>query len=92
MLHLILPYPWVCGFVDKSRTLASSAGNKEYMYDGKPGLSWSIPWLAGMYALCCQVKPSITPDEFIDKALATGDTITVDENGKSYQLSAVINL
>ena len=73
------------------RTLASSAGNKEYMYDGKPGISWSIPWLAGMYALCCQVKPSITPDEFIDKAMATGDTITVEENGKAYQLSKVIN-
>ena len=73
------------------RTLASSAGDKEYMYNGDGGLSWSIPWLAGMYALCCQVKPSITPDEFVDKALATGDTITVEENGKTYQLSKVIN-
>ena len=73
------------------RTYAEFTGTSDYAFDSIGGISWSAPWLAGMYALCCQVKPSITPDEFIDKALATGDTITVEENGRSYQLSKVIN-
>ena len=31
--------------------------------------------LAGLYALACQVKPSVTPEEFIDTAHRTGDPL-----------------
>ena len=34
-------------------------------------LSWSTPWLAGMYVLAKQVSPDITPEEFWDIALKT---------------------
>lgn len=46
------------------RTMASS-WNKEgqYMYNGKGGISWSVPYLAGLFALILQVNPNIQRQE-----------------------------
>ena len=60
-----------------SRTTASPVRNGDYVYYRRGGWSWVIPYLAGLYALACQVKPSVTPEEFWLKAAETGDTITV---------------
>lgn len=58
-----------------SRTTASPTGPKDYVFYRLGGLSWSVPWAAGLYALACQVKPDITPEVFWAKALETGDTL-----------------
>jgi hypothetical protein len=58
-----------------SRATASPTGSKDYVFYRVGGWSWSIPWLAGLYALSCQVKPDITPEIFWETALATGDSL-----------------
>ena len=60
-----------------SRTTASPTGPNDYVFYREGGLSWTTPYLAGVYALVCQVKPDITPEQFWAKALATGDVIDV---------------
>ena len=40
------------------------------------------PFLAGIYALACQVKPEITPEIFWDKALETGEKRIVHRGDK----------
>ena len=49
------------------RTMASS-WNKEgqYMYNGKGGISWSVPYLAGLFALILQVNPNIEREEIAE--------------------------
>ncbi len=42
------------------RTMASSWSKKDqYAYNGKGGISWSVPYLAGLFALILQVNPNI---------------------------------
>lgn len=74
-----------------SRTTASPTGEKDYVFYRAGGWSWSIPYIAGLYALACEVKPDITPEIFWSEALKTGDTIKVNKNGKEYELKKVVN-
>jgi len=48
------------------RTLASPKGGSEYTYQGKGGLSWSTPYLAGLFVLALQVNPDLKQEEIID--------------------------
>ncbi len=61
-----------------SRTTAGPSATDEYVFYRQGGWSWAIPYLAGVYALACQVKPTITPDEFWQTALKTAATIDLD--------------
>lgn len=74
-----------------SRTTASPTGSKDYVFYRNGGWSWSIPYIAGLYALTCQIEPDITPDIFWTKALETGDSIKVQNNGKEYELKKIVN-
>lgn len=74
-----------------ARSVASPTGVNDYVYYSQGGWSWSIPYVAGIYALACQVKPDITPKEFWSTGLATGDTIQVPKDGQSYSLGKIIN-
>ena len=49
------------------RTMASS-WNKEgqYMYNGRGGISWSVPYLAGLFALILQINPNIKREEIAE--------------------------
>ena len=58
-----------------SRTTASYTGESDYIFYRQGGLSWAAPWLAGIYALCVQVYPEITPALFIALSFETGDAI-----------------
>jgi len=58
-----------------SRCTASPTGNDDYVFYRQGGWSWSIPYLAGLYALACQVKPDVTPEIFWAAAIKTGDSI-----------------
>ena len=60
-----------------SRTTASPTGADDHVFYRQGGWSWITPYLAGVYALACQVKPDITPDEFLSLALETGRTMEV---------------
>jgi len=74
-----------------SRCTASQSGKSSYAFYSMGGLSWSIPYIAGLYALACQVKPSVIPQEFWNKALETGDEIKIEKNNKVYKLGKIVN-
>lgn len=67
-----------------SRCTANFTGNEDYVFYRSGGLSWSVPYLAGLYALCCQVKPDITPEQFLTEIIATGDTFPIVKDGQTY--------
>ena len=59
------------------RTAASPAGAEEYVQFAEGGMSWAVPYVAGLYALACQVKPEVTFAEFLAAAQATANPISI---------------
>lgn len=74
-----------------SRATASPTGVGDYVFYRHGGWSWSIPYLAGIYALAAQVKPEITPEEFWGTALNTGRTIQIQHDGKKYDFGVILD-
>jgi hypothetical protein len=73
------------------RTLASPTGPNDYVFYWSAGWSWSVPWISGLYALACQVKPDITPELFWAEALKTGRTIHLTKEGDSIEFGTIAN-
>ncbi len=74
-----------------SRTTAGYTDKDEYVFYNGGGLSWAVPYISGLYALACQVKPDITPQEFWKTALETGNKKEIKENDFSFELKAIVN-
>jgi len=74
-----------------SRTTAGPGGVDEYVFYREGGWSWSIPYIAGVYALAAQVEPSITPNMFWQLALETGKTIEFQHEGEIYTLGTILD-
>jgi hypothetical protein len=74
-----------------SRTTASPTGASDYVFYRQGGWSWSIPYIAGVYALSAQVDPSITPARFWALAMETGRVIQNTHDGKTYSLGPIID-
>lgn len=72
------------------RCTASPTGAEDYVFYKEGGLSWSVPYVAGLYALACQVKPDITPEDFWREAFNTSDTISADNNNQE-KLGKIVN-
>jgi len=72
-----------------SRAVASPTGADDYVFYSEGGWSWSVPWLAGLYALACEVRPELTPELFWSEALATGRTITYPYRGGDITLGTI---
>lgn len=81
--HLLVPMD--------SRTTASPGGNGEYVFHRKGGFSWSVPYIAGIYALAAQVEPDITPERFWNLALKTGRTIQLEHEGEKRPFGLIID-
>lgn len=65
-----------------SRTTASPAGTSDYVFYSDGGMSWAVPYFAGVYALACQVDPDITVDEFykaVSKTSYKVDLVDTDD-------------
>jgi len=60
------------------RTMASNKGDGEYVYNGKGGMSWAVPYSAGLFALALQVNPDITKEEIAD---AMNETVSANKKG-----------
>jgi len=60
------------------RTMASNGGSEEYMYNGKGGMSWAVPFLSGLFALAFQVNPNLAKEEIAD---AINTTASVSKKG-----------
>lgn len=63
---------------------AEPTGPDDYIFNRVGGWSAAEPFLAGLYALACQVKPDITPEVFWKAALSTGVSKDVSINGIKY--------
>jgi hypothetical protein len=74
-----------------SRTTAAPTGVDEYAFYRQGGWSWSIPYIAGVYALAAQVKPTITPDEFWSLALETGQTVELEHEGETIAFGPILD-
>ncbi len=57
------------------RGFAAPTGPEDYVSYADGGLSWTAPYVAGVYALAKQVKPEITPEEFCRLAMETSSSI-----------------
>ena len=53
-------------------TVASPTGNEDYVYYTDGGMSWAVPYIAGVYAIVKNSFPKITPEKFFDTAIKTG--------------------
>jgi hypothetical protein len=67
-----------------ARTYAGANGKDVYVFDTEGGWSTMEPYLAGLYALACQVNPDITPEVFWKTALQTGDVKEVTRGEITY--------
>lgn len=74
-----------------SRTTAAMSSSVDYAFYPEGGWSWCAPYIAGLYAMACQVRPSVTPESFWKAALATGDTVTLSNDGKTYSFGKIVN-
>ena len=74
-----------------NRTYASRRNRMAYEYGGTGGWSWAAPYLAGLYALAAQVKPDVTPDQFWQTALSTGDARKMTVGGRERLLRTIVN-
>ena len=64
------------------RTVADFTDGTSYRYEGNDGgMSWSTPWLAGMYVLAKQADPNITPEDFWNYALETSNECRNNDSG-----------
>ena len=65
-------------------------GNKDYMYYIQGGQDTVVPYVSGLYALACQVNPSIDFNDFLDSAKKTAYKLNVkDDNNKSYKIMII---
>jgi subtilisin family serine protease len=74
-----------------SRMTASPECINDYVFYRKGGLSWAVPYIAGVYALAVQVDPAITPERFWALAAKTGRTIEVEREGQRRRLGPIID-
>jgi hypothetical protein len=71
------------------RTTASPSGPNDYVHYDNSGWSWAVPWIAGLYALACEVQPEITPEVFWAKALSTGRNIRLHGQGEDIEFGTL---
>jgi len=72
-----------------ARTTAGPTGPADYAFYAVGGWSWSVPWIAGLYALACEAKPDLTPQEFWATALKTGRTVKVSLDKETAELGTI---
>lgn len=82
--------PWLMVPAD-SRCTAVPCGPENYGFHESGGWSGCVQYLAGLYALACQVKPTVTPEEFWSVGLETGKTITIEKDGKTYEFGKIVD-
>lgn len=64
------------------RTVADFKDKESFRYEGNDGgMSWSTPWLAGIYVLAKQADPNITPEKFWEYALSTSNECRNNDSG-----------
>jgi len=57
--------------IPTSRTTAIEQDGFSYQFTGDGGLSWSVPYLAGVLAMGWQINPDLTGDQLLDMIFAS---------------------
>ena len=57
-----------------SRTSAATMGGAEYIYWGSGGLSWTMPYMLGLYADAIAIDPTLTQDDIRSLVISTACT------------------
>ena len=65
-------------------------GNFSYQYDGQGGVSWTMPYLAGVLAMGWQVNSDLTTEELLDMLFASA--YVTEGNSKVIHPQAFIDL
>ncbi len=73
------------------RATASPTGEQDYAFYNDGGMSWAVPYVAGLYALACQARPDVTFEQFVQALQETSQPATLEQDGKSYPFGRVIN-
>ncbi len=73
------------------RTTASPSGEDAYAHFAEGGMSWAVPWVAGLYALACQTKPEVTFEEFLTAAQATARPVSLRRDGADYPYGKAVD-
>lgn len=71
-------------------TTASPTGDNDYVYYNNGGMSWAVPYMAGIYALAKSVLPYLNSKQFYDVAIETGTA--KDINGTMCSVINPVNL
>jgi hypothetical protein len=74
-----------------SRTAASPTGTDEYVFYRTGGWSWSIPYIAGLYALAVQVDSTVTPERFWSAALSSGAPLIAETEGRAINVGMIVD-
>ncbi len=74
-----------------SRTTACPTGNSDYAFYRNGSWSWVVPWIAGLYALACEVYPKIDAEYFWNAALLVAEETSVSKSGREYRLGKIAN-
>lgn len=72
------------------RVTAAPNGNGDYVAYANGGLSWAVPYLAGVYALAAQVYPQITPEIFMQAARETAFSNSCTYNEEKFKTKYLI--
>lgn len=73
------------------RATAAPNGVQDYAYYVNGGLSWAVPYLAGLYALGVQVYPDLTKELFLQAVRNTAKSQTCTYQGQEFTARYFVN-
>ncbi len=71
------------------RVIASETGTGSYVHYANGGLSWAVPYVAGLYALGVQVYPQLTKEIFVKAANETATVRNCEYEGEKFSMPLV---
>ncbi|MFP4442668.1 MAG: S8 family serine peptidase [Spirochaetia bacterium] len=74
-----------------SRCTAGPSGEDGYAFYRNGGMSWVIPYAAGLYALGCQVNPEMDPEQFWSTLKETAIITESKENPMDRDFGLIVN-
>jgi hypothetical protein len=83
--------PSKIGIPMDARCTASPTGANDYVFYADGGSSWTVPYVAGLFALACEVRPDVTPEVFWSAAERTGEVVDIVPEGRNYRLGKIVS-
>ena len=74
----------------EGKTVAYYQGDNEYQYVNYGGLSWAVPYIAGLYVLCCEVDPFMNYEKFIYVIEMTSLSLSSSYDNQLFRLDKII--